>query len=54
MARLRQWCADATRASQEAGGPAYGFVYVDQPGYERNTPKSFAALAASFTDFQAA
>jgi type III restriction enzyme len=54
MARLRQWCADATAASQETGGPAYGFVYVDQLGFERNTPKSFAALAASFTDFKAA
>lgn len=52
MARLRQWCADATQASQAEGGPAYRFVYVDQQGYERNPPKTFAALAASFTEFQ--
>ena len=52
MARLRQWCADATQASKIEGGPTYRFVYVDQPGYERNPPKNFAALAASFTDFQ--
>ncbi|AAZ97445.1 type III restriction-modification enzyme helicase subunit [Thiobacillus denitrificans ATCC 25259] len=52
MARLRQWCADATQASQAEGGAAYRFVYVDQQGYERNPPKTFAALAASFTEFQ--
>jgi len=53
MTRLRQWCADATSASQSKGGPAYRFVYVDQQGYERNPPKNFAALAASFTEYQA-
>ena len=52
MTRLRQWCADATSASQAEGGPAYRFVYVDQQGYERNPPKNFAGLAASFTEFQ--
>lgn len=52
MARLRQWCADATSASQAEGGPAYQFVYVDQQGYERNPPKNFAGLAAGFTEFQ--
>ncbi len=52
MTRLRQWCADATSASQAEGGPAYRFVYVDQQGYERNPPQTFASLAASFTDYQ--
>ena len=52
MTRLRQWCADATQASKAEGGPEYRFVYVDQQGYERNPPKNFAGLAASFTDFQ--
>jgi type III restriction enzyme len=52
MSRLRQWCADATQASQAEGGPAYRFVYVDQKGYERNPPMNFAGLAASFTEFQ--
>jgi type III restriction enzyme len=52
MIRLRQWCEDATSASQAVGGRAYRFVYVDQPGYERNPPQNFASLAASFTDFQ--
>jgi type III restriction enzyme len=52
MARLRQWCADATSASQAENGPAYRFVYVDQEGYERNPPKTFAALATSFNEHQ--
>ncbi|KAF0191929.1 MAG: type III restriction-modification enzyme helicase subunit [Gammaproteobacteria bacterium] len=53
MARLRQWCEDATSASQADGGSAYRFVYVDQQGYERNPPKNFAGLASSFREFQA-
>jgi type III restriction enzyme len=53
MTRLRQWCADASQASQSESGPAYRFVYVDQQGYERNPPKNFAALAAGFTEYQA-
>ncbi len=52
MARLRQWCADATQASQAEGGPAYRFVYVDQAGFERHKPQAFAALATAFTEYQ--
>lgn len=52
MKRLRQWCEDATAASQDEGGSAYRFVYVDQAGYERNPPKDFASLCAAFRDFQ--
>jgi type III restriction enzyme len=54
MARLRQWCEDATQASKEDGGTIYRFVYVDQEGFEKHTPKTFAALAASFTEYQEA
>jgi len=53
MARLRQWCEDATAASVEEGGPRYRFVYVDQPGFERQPPTSFAALVAGFVEYQA-
>jgi type III restriction enzyme len=53
MNRLRQWCEDATSASQAEGGPAYRFLYVDQQGYERNSPKNFAGLVSSFTEYQA-
>lgn len=52
MTRLRQWCEDATEASKADGKVAYRFVYVDQEGYERDPPKTFAALAASFREFQ--
>ncbi len=52
MIRLGQWCADATAASE--GGQRYDFVYVDQPGFEEHRPKTFAALAASFTEYQTA
>ncbi|MBA3902362.1 MAG: type III restriction endonuclease subunit R, partial [Rhodocyclaceae bacterium] len=52
MARLRQWCVDASEASRAEGGPSYRFVCVDQEGFERNPPVSFSALATGFTDFQ--
>lgn len=52
MQRLAQWCADATTASQAEDGPAYRFVYVDQAGFERNPPETFAALVAGFTEYQ--
>ncbi|MEI6349531.1 MAG: DEAD/DEAH box helicase family protein [Verrucomicrobiota bacterium] len=50
MARLRQWCADATAA--EDNGTRYDFVCVDQDGFEKHPPKTFAALAASFTEYK--
>ena len=50
MARLRQWCADATAA--EDSGQRYDFVFVDQTGFERHTPATFAALAGSFTEYK--
>lgn len=52
MARLAQWCADATHASQTEGGSAYRFVYVDQAGFETHKPSTFAGLAATFRDYQ--
>jgi type III restriction enzyme len=52
MARLRQWCIDASEASAPLGGPQYGFVYVDQESFERHRPKNFSSLVAGFTEFQ--
>ena len=52
MARLKQWCTDATSASAEDDGVTYRFAFVDQDGFERHPPKSMAALAAAFTDYQ--
>jgi type III restriction enzyme len=52
MRRLVQWCADATQASHAEGGPAYGFVYVDQEGFETHRPRDFAGLISVFRDYQ--
>lgn len=54
MARLRQWCQDATEASMEDGGVTYRFAYVDQKGFEQHTPKTFRALTTSFSEYQEA
>ncbi|MFO7534455.1 MAG: DEAD/DEAH box helicase family protein [Kiritimatiellia bacterium] len=51
MARLKQWCADATAA--EENGQRYDFVFVDQAGFTRYEPNSFGSLAASFTEYKA-
>lgn len=53
MARLRQWCEDATEASKDSGA-RFQFLFVDQKSFEQNAPKSLAALAASFLEYQEA
>ena len=50
MARLQQWCADATDA--EENGTRYDFVFVDEIGFERHKPASFVSLATAFTDYR--
>ena len=52
MARLRQWCADATEASRDNGAEQYGFVYVDQDSFAQHCPSSFAGLVNTFREFQ--
>lgn len=34
------------------GGVTYHFLYVDQKGFEQHPPKTLAALAAGFTEYQ--
>jgi type III restriction enzyme len=53
MARLRQWCAEATAASLAAGGPAYRFVYVDQQSFVDHRPTTFQGLLDTFREYQA-
>ena len=48
MARLAQWCADASAAS----GQPFAFVYVDEAGFRSHRPGSFAGLASSFRNYQ--
>jgi type III restriction enzyme len=50
MERLKQWCADATAA--EENGTIYDFVFVDQDSFEKHTPKAFADLITSFTEYK--
>ena len=54
MARLRQWCADATAAEQENGSPTrrYDFVYVDETSFHKHPPTSFAGLVAAFREYK--
>lgn len=52
MARLRQWCADATAANAVDGGVKYRFLYVDQKSFELHKPATLADLAESFTEYQ--
>ena len=52
MARLAQWCADASAASQSAGGPAYRFVYVAQARFDKHPPASLADRVSMFRDYQ--
>jgi type III restriction enzyme len=52
MARLKQWCADATAA--EEGGQRYDFLFVDQESFEKHVPKALRELALSFSDFKPA
>ncbi len=54
MERLRQWCADATTASEAESGPAYRFAYVDEKSFDAHPPKTFVSLAAAFTEYQEA
>jgi type III restriction enzyme len=52
MARLHQWCEDATEATKNDGGPEYHFVYVDQESFEKHKPSSFAGLVSAFREYQ--
>ncbi len=50
MARLSQWCMDATQAEQ--GRVRYDFVFVDEDSFIKHTPKAFADLVTSFVEYK--
>ena len=52
MARLRQWCADATAASADDDNVNYRFAFVDQKGFEQHQPETMASLAIGFAEYQ--
>ncbi len=49
MARLKQWCVDLNRAQNQV---RYDFVFVDEEGYKKYQPKSFAALVKGFQEYK--
>jgi type III restriction enzyme len=52
MARLAQWCEDASIASENEDGTTYRFVFVDQASFEQHKPATFAGLASTFREYQ--
>ncbi len=52
MARLGQWCEEATAASRAEGGPDYRFLYVDEDGFRTHRPASFQGLVDTFREYQ--
>ena len=50
MARLKQWCADATAA--EENGTTYDFIYVDEDSFKKYDPKTLADLTTTFTEYK--
>lgn len=49
MQRLRQWCDDINAIQS---GTAYEFVYVDDEGFKKYGPKSFANLMEGFREYR--
>jgi len=49
MARLRQWCEDVNAMQSDV---KYDFVYVDEEGFKKYEPKSFADLLGIFREFK--
>ena len=49
MARLRQWCEDINGMQSDV---TYDFVYVDEEGFKKYEPKSFADLLAGFREYK--
>lgn len=52
MARLKQWCEDATAASVDETAANYRFVYVDEKSFVQHAPKTLASLVAGFNEYQ--
>jgi len=47
--RIRQWCEDINGMQSDV---TYDFVYVDEEGFKKYEPKSFADLLASFREYK--
>jgi len=49
MARLKQWCEDINQAQQAVH---YDFVLVDEEGFDKYRPDSFAAIVETFREYK--
>jgi len=49
MARLRQWCEDVNKAQSEV---QYDFAFVDDAGFEKYSPKTFADVLDGFREYK--
>ncbi len=49
IARLKQWCEDINKAQNEV---RYDLVFVDEEGFKKYRPKSFADLVKSFQGYK--
>ncbi len=49
MVRLCQWCEDINKAQIETN---FDFVFVDDTGFEKYQPKTFAELFAVFREYK--
>ncbi len=49
MERLRQWCADINHIQSDV---VYGYVYVDEEGFEKYRPTSFRQLVDAFHEYK--
>ena len=47
--RLRQWSEDVNAMQSDV---EYDFVYVDEEGFKKYEPKSFAALLSGFREYK--
>ncbi|MDX2086064.1 MAG: DEAD/DEAH box helicase family protein [Candidatus Melainabacteria bacterium] len=51
MERLKQWCKDINAAQPKV---VYDFVFVDEEGFNKYSPKSFTSLANAFQQYKEA
>lgn len=49
MERLRQWCEDVNGAQEEV---SYDFAFVDDEGFDKYAPKTFADALATFRKYK--
>ena len=47
--RLKQWCEDVNRVQSDV---TFDFVFVDEEGFRKYSPKTFAELAANFRQYK--